>query len=53
MHSILAPNTALKSNLFDVKNAAGWAPDMLEGYPGEDPAEPRKRQVAFFGVFDG
>lgn len=53
VHSILVPNFSLKSSLFDVKGAAGWSPDTLEGYPDEDPAEPRKRQVAFFGVYDG
>ncbi|KAK4703836.1 protein phosphatase PTC6, partial [Phenoliferia sp. Uapishka_3] len=52
VQSLTIPTTALKSNLFDVKNAAGWAPEMLEGYPGEDAAS-RKRQVAFFGVYDG
>ncbi|KAM0750570.1 protein serine/threonine phosphatase 2C [Meredithblackwellia eburnea MCA 4105] len=52
VHSILTPVTALKSNLFEVKDAAGWTPDTLEGFPGEE-KEDRKRQVAYFGVFDG
>lgn len=34
---------------------AGWSPTSLEGYVGEQDGEggKPKRQVAFFGVYDG
>ena len=32
---------------------AGWMNDTLEGYPDEDSGAERKRQVAFFAVYDG
>lgn len=50
VQAILCPIAALK------KNAPGWSPESLEGYAGEDPALAEgngKRQVAFFGVYDG
>lgn len=47
-------NSALKNTVLDLKGAKGWTPDLLEleGYPGESKTD-RKKQVAFFGVYDG
>lgn len=56
MHSLLMPTQALKRNLVKVKGSfgGGWAPETLEGYSGEEQSlQDGKRQVAFFGVYDG
>lgn len=39
----------------DDRMGAGWNPTLLEGFDGEAPGsdEDMKRQVAFFGVYDG
>ncbi|GAA5873139.1 hypothetical protein JCM16303_006954 [Sporobolomyces ruberrimus] len=56
VHSLALPRSALKWNVVDDRLGAGWNPTLLEGFDGETPPgeedEPR-RQVAFFGVFDG
>jgi hypothetical protein len=39
--------------LFTYSSGAGWSNDTLEGFPDEESAGERKRQVAFFGVYDG
>ncbi|GAA5911241.1 hypothetical protein JCM6882_004073 [Rhodosporidiobolus microsporus] len=54
--SVAVPQSALRWNVLDDRLGAGWAPQALEGFEGEEPAEEgeeRKRQVAYFGVFDG
>jgi len=46
----------LKRNVAMLKGGAGWNPEASEGYDGEEggvPISDRKRQVAYFGVFDG
>lgn len=60
VESILIARSALKKNVINVKGGAGggagWSPQTLEGYIGEDQVEggkKPKRQVAFFGVYDG
>ncbi|GAA5865329.1 hypothetical protein JCM8547_005056 [Rhodosporidiobolus lusitaniae] len=54
--SVSLPTSALRWNVLDDRLGAGWNPEMLEGYEGEEPkeeGEERRRQVAYFGVFDG
>jgi hypothetical protein len=54
--SVSLPTSALRWNVLDDRLGAGWTPQMLEGFEGEEPkeeGEERKRQVAYFGVFDG
>ena len=55
VHSLAIPRNALKWNVMDDRMGAGWNPTLLEGFDGEAPGndEDMKRQVAFFGVFDG
>lgn len=50
VQSILVPIAALK------KSAPGWSPESLEGFLGEETNLGEgggRRQVAFFGVYDG
>jgi hypothetical protein len=50
------PLPVLKRNVALLKGGAGWSPEASEGYDGEEgeaPIAERKRQVAYFGVFDG
>ncbi|KAK4047524.1 Protein phosphatase 2C 6 [Microbotryomycetes sp. JL221] len=54
--SVNIPQHALKRNVVQSKEGAGWNNETLEGYDGEmqDKISPeRRRQVAMFGVFDG
>ena len=55
VHSLAIPRNALKWNVMDDRMGAGWNPTLLEGFDGEAPGsdEDMKRQVAFFGVYDG
>lgn len=54
MHSVVVPTQALKRNIVSMKGVTGWSPETLEGFVGEDPSlVDGKRQVAFFGVYDG
>lgn len=50
------PLPAMKRNVAALKGGAGWNPEASEGYDGEDGTIPvcdRRRQVAYFAVFDG
>ncbi|SGY15094.1 BQ5605_C013g07244 [Microbotryum silenes-dioicae] len=52
--SLSLPQHALKRNLINVKQGAGWNNDTLEGFAKEnEEGQERLRQVACFGVFDG
>lgn len=54
--SVALPRSALRWNVLDDRLGSGWKPDTLEGFEGEEPkeeGEERKRQVGYFGVFDG
>ncbi|SCV70261.1 BQ2448_1655 [Microbotryum intermedium] len=52
--SLGLPQQALKRNLINVKQGAGWSNDTLEGFAKEnEQGQDRLRQVACFGVFDG
>ncbi|KAM0786688.1 hypothetical protein ACM66B_002133 [Microbotryomycetes sp. NB124-2] len=54
--SVRIPQHALKRNVVQSKEGAGWNNETLEGYEGEDQdkmSPERRRQVAMFGVFDG
>ncbi|GAA5826074.1 hypothetical protein JCM11251_000116 [Rhodosporidiobolus azoricus] len=54
--SVAVPQSALRWNVLDDRLGAGWTPQTLEGFEGEEPTdegEERKRQVAYFGIFDG
>ncbi|GAA6056940.1 hypothetical protein JCM3770_007154 [Rhodotorula araucariae] len=69
VRSLALPQSALRWNVVDDRLGTGWAPQLREGFDGEDPpagagpgAGPgdegaedggRRRQVAYFGVFDG
>lgn len=56
VHSLSIPRSALKWNVVDDRLGAGWNPTLLEGFDGETPPgeeQETRRQVAFFGVFDG
>ncbi|GAA5916945.1 PP2C family serine/threonine-protein phosphatase [Sporobolomyces salmoneus] len=56
VHSLAVPRSALKWNVVDDRLGAGWNPTTLEGFEGESPPgeeDETRRQVAFFGVFDG
>ncbi|GAA5917877.1 hypothetical protein JCM5296_000804 [Sporobolomyces johnsonii] len=56
VHSVALPRSALKWNVVEDRLGAGWNPDLLEGFEGEEPqreGDERRRQVAFFGVYDG
>ncbi|POY76295.1 hypothetical protein BMF94_0490 [Rhodotorula taiwanensis] len=54
VHSLVVPQSALKWNVVDDRLGTGWTPQTLEGFEGEQsPGEENKRQVAYFGVFDG
>lgn len=45
----------LRWNVVDDRLGTGWTPQNLEGFDGEvrEGEEERRRQVAYFGVFDG
>ncbi|GAA6036446.1 hypothetical protein JCM8097_003511 [Rhodosporidiobolus ruineniae] len=54
--SLAIPSSALRINVLDDRLGAGWVPEQLEGFEGEEPTEEggeRRRQVAYFAVFDG
>ncbi|KAK4049568.1 Protein phosphatase 2C 6 [Microbotryomycetes sp. JL201] len=54
--SVRIPQHALKRNVVQSKEGAGWNNETLEGYEGEDQdkmSPERRRQVAMFGVYDG
>ncbi|GAA5998563.1 hypothetical protein JCM5350_003854 [Sporobolomyces pararoseus] len=56
VHSLAIPRSALKWNVVDDRLGAGWNPTLLEGFDGESPPgeeQETRRQVAYFGVFDG
>ncbi|TKA52221.1 hypothetical protein B0A53_04644 [Rhodotorula sp. CCFEE 5036] len=54
VHSLAVPQSALKWNVVDDRLGTGWTPQTLEGFTCEEPqGQERKRQVAYFGVFDG
>lgn len=54
MHSLAVPQSSLKWNVVDDRLGTGWTPQTLEGFPCEEPpGQERRRQVAYFGVFDG
>ncbi|BGP42412.1 Protein phosphatase 2C 6 [Rhodotorula kratochvilovae] len=59
--SLALPQSALRWNVVDDRLGTGWAPTIREGFEGEEPPPGeegteeggRRRQVAYFGVFDG
>lgn len=61
MRSLALPQSALRWNVVDDRLGTGWAPTTREGFDGEEPKPGeeggeeggRRRQVAYFGVFDG
>ncbi|GAA5935667.1 PP2C family serine/threonine-protein phosphatase [Sporobolomyces koalae] len=56
VHSLSIPRSALRWNVVDDRLGAGWNPTALEGFEGETPPgeeHETRRQVAYFGVFDG
>lgn len=54
VHSLAVPQSSLKWNVVDDRLGTGWTPQTLEGFEGEQsPGKENKRQVAYFGVFDG
>ncbi|GAA5856760.1 hypothetical protein JCM9279_006105 [Rhodotorula babjevae] len=61
VRSLALPQSALRWNVVDDRLGTGWAPATREGFDGEEPRPGeeggeeggRRRQVAYFGVFDG
>ncbi|KAJ8292625.1 Protein phosphatase 2C 4 [Rhodotorula toruloides] len=55
VHSLALPQSMLRWNVVDDRLGTGWTPQNLEGFDGEvrEGEEERRRQVAYFGVFDG
>jgi hypothetical protein len=47
------PTQALKRNIVELKDGAGWSTSTLEGYPEESKEGEPKRQCGYFAVFDG
>ncbi|GAA5865571.1 hypothetical protein JCM3774_002054 [Rhodotorula dairenensis] len=54
VYSLAVPQSSLKWNVVDDRLGTGWTPQTLEGFQCEEPpGKERRRQVAYFGVFDG